>query len=210
MFTGLVEAVGTVSGLQDLEGARRLTVAAPTLGGQLSLGESVSVDGACLTVVEAIPEGFSVEVVGSTLSRTVAGQYRVGARVNLERAVEVGERLGGHLVQGHVDGVAEVLAVHRQGEYQLLDFHLPEDVEALTVLHGSIAISGVSLTVNALTPGRCQVAVIPHTWKHTNLSDLRAGDSVNVEGDMIGKFVARIVTPWKSAHSGLSPSAPPD
>jgi riboflavin synthase len=196
MFTGLVEAVGTVTDVVELEGARRVRVAAPELD-DLAVGDSIAVDGACLTTVGVLDDGFVVEVVGTTLSRTTLGSYRSGTRVNLERALRVGDRLGGHLVQGHVDAVGTLRRVALGGEYRLLDFDTPAEVEAVTVVHGSIAISGVSLTVNALTPGVCQVAIIPHTWEHTNLRELRPGDPVNLEGDLIGKYVGRMVSAWE-------------
>ena len=200
MFTGLVEAMGTVTAALELEGGRRLSFGAPQVAGQLAPGDSLAVDGACLTVVAADARTFSVEAIGPTLARTLAGRYREGAAVNLERALRVGDRLGGHLVQGHVDGLAELLSVAQAGEYRLLDFRLPADVDRVTVLHGSVTLNGVSLTVNALPgPGRCQVAVIPHTWERTNLALLAPGDPVNVEGDLIGKHVCRIL-----AARGLS------
>jgi riboflavin synthase len=203
MFTGLVEAVGTLTEVREMVGARRLTVSAPGFAESLSLGESVAIDGACLTAVEVRRDSFSVEAVSSTLARTVAGGYHAGSRVNLERAAVLGDRLGGHLVQGHVDGLAVLTGTAQEGETRLLDFRLPGEIRALTVLHGSIAINGVSLTVNALTEAGCQVAVIPHTWQHTNLRDLRRGEAVNVEADLIGKYVQRLLAPWR-------PSGPRD
>jgi riboflavin synthase len=204
MFTGLVEALGTVSAVHELESGRRLTIATEEPLG-LALGESIAVDGVCLTVVAVYESAFSVEVVGTTLSRTTLGRYGPGMRVNLERALRLSDRLGGHLVQGHVDGVGTLAAVHREGTYRLMDFRIPPDVEAVTILHGSIAISGVSLTVNALSPGGCQVAIIPHTWEHTNLSELRPDDPVNLEGDVIGKYVARLAGAWSRAAPAPAP-----
>jgi riboflavin synthase len=205
MFTGLVEAVGVVTAVLELDGGRRLTISAPELT-SLAAGDSVAVDGVCLTAVDVEGPAFHVEAVGTTLSRTTIGRYRTGARVNLERALRLGDRLGGHLVQGHVDGVGSLLDVRADGIHHLLDFRVPPEVEAVTVLHGSIAISGVSLTVNALDPGVCQVAIIPHTWANTNLCGLRPGDPVNVEGDVIGKYVARLAAPWLPTPSGLDPT----
>jgi riboflavin synthase len=196
MFTGLVEAVGVVREVHDIDGGRRVTIEAPELSGALALGESVAVDGACLTAVDARDGAFSVEVVGSTLSRTTISSWRAGTRVNLERALCVGDRLGGHLVQGHVDGVGSLEGRRREGSHHLLDVALTPEVEAVTVLHGSIAVNGVSLTVNALRARVCQVAIIPHTWAHTNLSDLQPGDRLNLEGDLVGKYVERMVAPW--------------
>ncbi len=156
---------------------------------------SISLDGACHTVVEVLAGGFTVNSVGTTLSRTVAGDYTDGSPVNLERAVAVGTRLDGHLVQGHVDAVGELIGVEDQGEYRLLDFRIPSDVASGTILHGSIALNGVSLTVNAISDDHiCQVAVIPYTLDHTNLRLLEPGGRVNVEGDLIGKYVRRVLS----------------
>lgn len=193
MFTGIVEEVGTISAIVSLENARRIRIHASTVLTDLEIGASVAVDGACHTAVEVSSEGFSVESVGTTISRTISGRYEVGQRVNLERAVALGTRLDGHLVQGHVDGRGKLLAVSEEGDYRLMEFRIPSEILRLTILHGSVAINGISLTVNALMAESCQVAVIPHTWTETNLADLQVGAAVNVEGDMIGKFVARLM-----------------
>jgi riboflavin synthase len=204
MFSGIIEAVGTVVAADATAAGRRIRLRAPEVVADLPVGGSVAVDGACLTAVEVHPDGFSVDVIGTTLSRTVAGGYHPGSQVNLERALRLGDRLDGHLVQGHVDGVGEVLAVHPDGEARLIDFTLPPEVDAVTVLHGSIAVNGVSLTVNALPArGRCQIALIPHTRAVTTLEALRPGDRVNLEGDLIGKYVGRM----QAAHHAASPSS---
>lgn len=190
MFTGIVEAVGVVRAVEPARDARRLTLEA-ALAAELEPGESIALDGVCQTVVERDARSFVVEAIGTTLSRTTIAEWSPGRRVNLERALALGARLGGHLVQGHVDGVGRVLAIAPEGEHVLLDVALPPAVADVTVLHGSIAINGVSLTVNAL-PARdaAQVALIPFTWQHTNLRDLTVGAAVNLEGDMLGRFVA--------------------
>jgi riboflavin synthase len=195
MFTGIVEATGTVAAVSELEGARRLRIEAPaSVLADLAPGQSVAVDGACLTPVEVDDAGFEVEVVLSTLSRTLAGAYGVGARVNLERAMALGDRLDGHLVQGHVDGVGRLVELEEAGETRFLTFEIPAEVGVLTILHGSIALNGVSLTVNELpSRDRIQVAIIPHTWSVTNFSDLVPGSEVNVEGDLLGKYVGSIL-----------------
>ena len=195
MFSGIVEEVGTVRATREMDGARELEIDASVVLEDLQPGASVCLDGACHTVVEVLAVGFTVNSVGTTLSRTVAGDYTDGSPVNLERAVAVGTRLDGHLVQGHVDAVGELVGVERHGEYRLLDFKIPSDVASGTILHGSITLNGVSLTVNAISDDDiCQVAVIPFTWEHTNLSMLEPGARVNVEGDLIGKYVRRLVS----------------
>jgi len=203
VFSGIVESVGTVVAVVSTDVGRRLRFRAPDVVGDLAVGGSVAVDGACLTAVEVHPDGFTADVIGTTLSRTVAGTYAEGSRVNLERALKLGDRLDGHLVQGHVDGVGEVTGVRAEGDSRLVDFTLPPDVESVTILHGSVTVNGVSLTVNALPgPGLCQVALIPHTRAVTTLDALRPGDRVNLEGDLIGKHVGRL-------HAARTASAPP-
>jgi riboflavin synthase len=135
-----------------------------------------------------------VQAIATTLGRTTFGGFATGRRVNLERALAFGARLGGHLVAGHVDGVGKVLRIEPREELTLIDFSLPDEVVGVTVLHGSITLNGISLTVNDLPePGVCQVSIIPFTWDHTAIGELREGDGVNVEGDMIGKFVRNLL-----------------
>jgi riboflavin synthase len=168
----------------------RLVIGAARVLDGIRDGDSISVEGVCQTVVAHDADTFEVTAIGTTLSRTTLGRLRAASRVNLERALALGDRLGGHLVQGHVDGVGTVVSIDRDGEHVLLDVRLTDEVADVTVLHGSIAIGGVSLTVNALpAPDVAQVALIPYTWEHTTLSELRVGDPVNLEGDMIGRFV---------------------
>ena len=194
MFTGIIEEIGTVADVREDRGGRIFTLACRTVLEGMKLGDSVAVDGVCLTATEIRPEGFTVEAVGTTLGRTTLGELSRGRRVNLERALALGARLGGHIVQGHVDGVGRVAAIETRGELTLIDFSLPDDVAAVTVLHGSITLNGISLTVNEIpAPGVCQVSIIPHTWEHTNLADLRVGDVVNLEGDTIGKYVRHLL-----------------
>lgn len=202
MFTGIIETVGTVHSVRERSGSREFVIRAPEFSSEIKLGDSITVDGACQTAVAQDHETFTVETIGTTLSRTVAGNYRAGSRVNLERSMILGGRLDGHLVQGHVDGVGRMLGVRQEGDYWLLDFQIPEIVERVTILHGSISINGVSLTVNALpAEGQCQVGIIPFTWEHTNLGALKPGDPVNLEGDLIGKYVAKLLSAWKGGDS---------
>ena len=205
MFTGIVECTGTVQSVSPLEGGRRIAVLTPPeCLAALEIGSSIAIDGVCTTVVGLDAGAFHIEAIATTLSRTTFGKFVPGRRVNLERPLALGGSLGGHLVQGHVDAVGIVQAVTRPGEHVLLDVSMPPEVAEVTVLHGSIALDGVSLTVNAL-PDRdvFQVALIPHTWEVTNLSRLRPGDGVNLEGDMIGRFVVHYLK--RTAVSGVSP-----
>jgi riboflavin synthase len=190
MFTGLIEEVGTVNAVFPSSRGLRIEIAAGLVTTDLRVGDSISVDGVCQTVIETTGTSFTVEAMAPTLSRTTFGELEKGTRVNLERALALGARMGGHMVQGHVDAVGRVERVERHGEHVLIDVAIPEAVADVTVLHGSIAINGVSLTVNEMPrDGVIQVAIIPHTWEHTNFGSLDAGSTVNVEGDMVGKFV---------------------
>jgi len=194
MFTGIIEEIGTLADVREDRGGRIFQIACRTVLEGMRLGDSIAVDGVCLTATEIRPDGFTVEAVGTTLGRTTLGGFTRGRRINLERALALGARLGGHIVQGHVDGVGRVVSIEHRGELVLIDFSLPEDVAAVTVLHGSITLNGISLTVNEVpAPGVCQVSIIPHTWDHTNLPDVRVGDAVNLEGDTIGKYVRHLL-----------------
>lgn len=189
MFSGIVEAVGRVERVTPVDNGRRFKIAVP-FAEELEAGDSIAVEGVCLTATAVDEAGFETEAIATTLSRTTLGGLEVGSGVNLERAVPLGGRLDGHLVQGHVDAVGEVVGVERDGEHVLLDVRLPAVVTEVTVLHGSIAMAGVSLTVNAMPADDvAQVALIPYTWEHTTMRDLTPGDGVNLEGDMIGRFV---------------------
>ena len=194
MFTGLVEEVGRIRQPRALENGRAFRVEASLVLQGLEPGDSVAVDGVCLTVTDLHADGFEVQAVATTLARTTLGALNEGRRVNLERALRLGDRLGGHLVQGHVDGLGLVRSVTPQGELVLIDIDLPEEVAATTVLHGSITINGVSLTVNGMPrPGSVELSIVPFTWSHTALDELRADDAVNVEGDLIGRYVRQLL-----------------
>jgi riboflavin synthase len=181
--------------------ALALTIASPYRG--LAIGESIAVDGACLTVVGTGKGTFTVEAVVTTRGRTNFGAYRAGRLVNLERALRVSERLGGHLVSGHVDGVGAVVRREVLEDAVLLDIRVPPLVAALSVPHGSICVDGCSMTVNALPRrGIVQLSVIPHTLDVTTLGRARVGTRVHLEADLIGKFVRQLVAPHRAARAG--------
>jgi riboflavin synthase len=188
MFTGIVTAVGSVTAVRRAEDGLELTISCPYEG--LVVGESIAVNGACLTVQAVVTGGFTSHVIQTSLERTRLGEYREGTRVNLERALRAGDRLGGHLVQGHVDGVGQIERVEQRGDARLLDIRVPPEVERVSVPLGSVTVDGVSLTINGLpSPGLIQISLIPFTLQHTTLGDRRAGDRVHLEADTIGKYV---------------------
>ena len=190
MFTGIVSAVGRVA-QATRNGGLALRIDAPLRG--LRRGESVAVNGACLTVERVLARGFTVHVIDTTLERTLIGEYAVGRRVNLERAIRGLDRLGGHFVLGHVDGVARIEAAGVAGDARLYDLRVPASVRVLAIPHSSIAVDGVSLTINALPEsGAVQIALIPFTLAHTTLGALGVGDRVHVEGDVLGKYVSAL------------------
>jgi riboflavin synthase len=192
MFTGIVTAVGTVRAAHLGPDGLTLKLGAPYKG--LRKGESIAVDGACLTVERAAKGWFQVHVIRTSLERTLFGEYARGRRVNLERALRVGDRLGGHLVQGHVDGIGEVDRVEQDGDAWLVDLRVPPEVARVSVPLGSITVDGVSLTVNAVPrAGVIQVSLIPFTFRHTTLGRRRPGDGVHLEADTIGKYVAQFL-----------------
>jgi riboflavin synthase len=194
MFTGLITAVGEVVAVSTTDAGRELVVAAPYTG--LEIGESIACNGACLTVREIGDGRFSVAAVVTTLDRTTIGRWTVGTRLNLERALAVGDRLGGHIVQGHVDGVGVVQRAEAHGDAWLVDIAVPADVDELLVLRGSITVDGVSLTVQDLPePGVLRISVIDHTLRHTTLGTLRAGDGVHLEADVLAKHLKRLAAP---------------
>jgi len=198
MFTGLIEHVGEVSRREPGAGHVRFEVRAPGLARDLAAGDSVAVDGVCLTVAEPGETAFAVEAVPTTLGRTTLEEFGSGRRVNLERAVRAGEPLGGHIVQGHVDAVGEVISAAREDEALVLRIALPGGVAEYTVERGSLTVDGVSLTVAGLSGAVAKLAIIPYTLGHTNLGRLEAGARVNLEADLIGKYVARLMHPYET------------
>jgi len=199
MFTGIVEEVGEIAAADRRADVLTLRVRAPHLAAGLARGASVAVNGCCLTAVETSPDGFTCDLTRETLERTgFADRLVPGVLVNLERPMRADGRFDGHIVQGHVDGLGEILALARSGEAAELTVAVPPALERYLVEKGSIAVDGISLTVAALRPGRFSVAVIPYTLEHTNLRAALPGDRVNLEIDVIAKYVERLVAPASS------------
>ncbi|MBN9606044.1 MAG: riboflavin synthase [Actinomycetales bacterium] len=197
MFTGIIEELGEVTSWDRASEPARLTVRAPLAASDAGHGDSISVDGVCLTVVDQSPDSFTVEVMGVSIDISTLGELAVGDRVDLERAAALGHRLGGHLVQGHVDGTAEVIGREEQPGWRVLRFALDRELAPLVTRKGSIALDGVSLTVSAVSPAGeaaqwFEVSLIPETLQATVLGAKRVGDRVNVETDIVARQIARM------------------
>ena len=193
MFTGIVETIGTIREMARHPSGARLGIEAAAIAPSARLGDSVAVDGACLTVAALAGDSLVCDLSAETLSRTTLGTLRVGMRVNLERPLRLGDRVGGHLVSGHVDAVGRLVGRIPQGDGAVYRIQFPESLAPLLVPKGSVAVDGISLTVAALTARRFDVAVIPYTLRGTTLADKRVGARLNLEADLIGKYVARLV-----------------
>ncbi len=192
MFTGLVEALGKVVALEALGEQARLLISIP-FDSELALGDSVAVNGCCLTVAEISGESVAFDVLAQTLRVTSLGKLATGSVVNLERALRVGDRLGGHFVQGHVDAVGEIVSLEESGQDHVVEVSLPPEIQRLCVGKGSIAIDGISLTIADLKEASAVFWITPHTFSHTNLLNAKPGATVNLEGDMLAKHVARLL-----------------
>lgn len=202
MFTGIIEEVGRVAAVEELDGGRRLTLAA-SFAPELRVDQSVAVNGACQTVVAHDAETFSVVAVEETLAKTNFGALKQGDRVNLERAMRPDGRLDGHFVQGHVDATGEVVGVEKLADSWLVRVRFAERFAPYLIPVGSITLDGISLTVARLDDEALTVAIIPHTWEHTTIADWQPGRAVNLEFDLIGKYVVRAM------ETGVGKGTPP-
>ncbi len=203
MFTGIVESIGSIADIKREKGLMRIRIAAPMIAADLKINDSVAVNGVCLTVVQKTDRYFEVDAIPESLSRTSIPQWKKGFKVNLERAMPTSGRFDGHLVQGHIDTRAKLISREKQGDSRILTFETEEDLSELMVEKGSIAIDGVSLTL-VKTQGRLfSVAIIPHTLEHSTLGTLRRGESVNIETDIIGKYIVRQIQSSKNLTEEL-------
>lgn len=202
MFTGIIEELGTVVAAEENGGGCRFGVRARLAADGLETGESIAVAGACMTVVVSDQASFSFEVSAESLRCTTLGSFAVGTEVNLERSLKLGDRLGGHMVSGHVDGTGRLASVRAEGESSLLTFEVSSDISRLLVDKGSVAVDGISLTCFACCGDRFEVAAIPHTLAVTTLGGLREGDAVNIETDILGRYVAKLVEPGPAGNTG--------
>ena len=193
MFTGIIEELGEIAALEKRGDGARIKIAAQVVTENTDEGDSIAVNGVCLTALNVRQDSFTADVSNETLNRSTLGKLNVGSKVNLERAVTPATRLGGHIVQGHVDARGKFSAAERNGDFWTVKIEFPVEIGQYLVYKGSIAVEGISLTIADLSDGLFDVAVIPKTWQLTNLSTLESGDAVNLEVDVIAKYVERIM-----------------
>ena len=201
MFTGLIQEVGLVQKVDKLGQGLRLTLQAPVLSAKVKLGDSVGVNGCCLTVVDIQTPLLVFQAVPETLSRTVLGYLQAGSKVNLELPLTLSDPLGGHFVQGHVDGVAEITAIVPEGQGVRMTVKIPQSLSRYIVEKGSIALNGISLTIAALQGNQLEVALIPHTLQNTDLDSKKAGDLLHVEVDLLAKYVEKLSVNYQGGKS---------
>jgi riboflavin synthase len=204
MFTGLIETQGAVTRVERIQGGARLEVYAPDFGRDMAIGDSIAVDGACLTVAQFIRGAFVADVSEETLAKTTLGTYVQGSKVNLERGLRLSDRLGGHIVTGHVDGVGRLLLRHPAGNSTVYQFQVPAELMDMVVPKGSVAVDGISLTVAQIRGESFAAAVVPHTEQVTTLKEKAIGDPVNIEIDMMAKYVKRFVELYTDVGAGTS------
>jgi riboflavin synthase len=195
MFTGIVEGFGTITGIRPTGSGRRLSFAADFVLNQTKIGDSISVSGACLTVVSISGMRFDADVSAESIQKTTLGRAKIGKRINIERALRLSDRLDGHLVTGHVDGIGTIADRNSDGSTIRLTINIPEGLSRYIIAKGSVAVDGVSLTVNNCFKNRFDLSIIPHTAQETTLGRRKPGDAVNIETDMIGKYVERFISP---------------
>src|SRR3989338_577953 len=205
MFTGLIEEVGVVKEISNKGDNLRLTLAANKIMDDMSMGSSIAIDGTCLSVVKYTNKTFEVDVSEETVKKTTIGGFKSGRKVNLERALKVGSRLGGHFVTGHIDGIGNITKFDKAVDGAYLSIKAPEDTIKYMVYKGSVAIDGISLTVASVESDSITIALIPHTIEMTNLKEKSIGEKVNIECDIIGKYIERFVNPiTDTKHSTLN------
>ena len=194
MFTGIIEELGSVASLEIRVDGARIRIAASLVNSDGKDGDSIAVNGVCLTALDVASDGFSADVSRETLDRSTLGNLKEGSKVNLERAVTPATRLGGHIVQGHVDGCGTFQSAEQDGDFYTVRIGFPQGLARYFVYKGSVAVEGISLTIASLADSHFDIAVIPKTWQLTNFSTLKSGDAVNLEADVIAKYVERMLS----------------
>ena len=193
MFTGIIEEIGTIEKVSPISGGMRLTIRAKEIIEDIAVNDSICIDGVCLTATRVNHNSFQVDAVGATLDKSTFNRIKADALVNLERSVRLSDRLGGHLVQGHVNGIGTISEIKKLGENYLVKIIIPEELERYLIKEGSIAINGISLTIADLNSNEISISVIPHTWQNTNLKDKKVNEKVNVEIDILAKYVEKLL-----------------
>ena len=201
MFTGLIEEIGKISLIRSIAGGKKISISAQHILDDLEVDHSVCIDGVCLTVVAYDHKGFTVDAVGETLSKSLAANYRLGDRVNLERALRLSDRLGGHFVQGHVNGTGHITKIEQRGENWYYELQIPPELQRYVIPEGSIAVNGISLTVAYLDGINVGISVIPHTYDNTTLQFTRVGHKVNIETDFLGRYIENFLQSSKNRMS---------
>ena len=204
MFTGIIEELGTVRSMAITDGGARMEVSAAVVTEGTANGDSIAVNGVCLTALDVRPDGFGADVSQETLDRSTLGSLTAGSRVNLERAVTLSTRLGGHIVQGHVDGRGTFISTVESGGFWTVTIGYPPEMARYFVYKGSVAVEGISLTIAKMNKESFEIAVIPKTWELTNLSTLSPGSKVNIEVDMIAKYIEKMMLGYQPEASGLT------
>ncbi|MCB2215083.1 riboflavin synthase [Desulfofustis glycolicus] len=204
MFTGIIQGTGTIISRRSVGGGQSCEIETSFVFSDPEEGESVAVNGVCLTAYRIGSRRFTADVSPESLARTTLGELAVGRQVNLERALRLTDRLGGHLVSGHVDCVGRLASLQHQGDFTILSFSVPREVDRYIIEKGSVAVDGISLTVNDCSPGRFSVSIIPHTLQATTLGRLRNGGAVNIEVDIIGKYVEKLLGARHDPASGTA------
>ena len=194
MFTGIIEEIGKIEKITPIAGGFSIKIQAEKILGDLVVNDSVSVDGVCLTATKIDKNSFWADAVGATLEKTIFNKTKADTSVNLERSVRLNDRLGGHLVQGHVNGIGIITEIQKLGENYLLKISIHENLERYLIIEGSIAVNGISLTIANLNSNEISLSIIPHTWQNTNLKDNKVNDKVNIEIDVLAKYVEKLLT----------------
>jgi riboflavin synthase len=202
MFTGIIEEIGVLKQIKSIAGGLRLLISAKAILPDSAIDDSIAVNGVCLTIVSVESNGFWAEAVGATLEKTTIKNIFPGTKVNLERALKLSSRLGGHLVQGHVNGVGRITALTQLGDNYSLRIKYPNELSKYIIAEGSIAVDGISLTISNLTDNELSISVIPHTWSNTNLRERKSGEMVNLETDLIAKYIERLLLQNSITQSG--------
>ncbi len=204
MFTGIIEELGEIASLDNYAGGAKIKIVAHIVTENTNEGDSIAVNGVCLTALNIKKDSFTADVSRETLNRSTLGNLKIGSKINLERAVTPATRLGGHIVQGHVDGRGKLLQAVQDGDFWTVRVAFPKEIGQYLVLKGSVSVEGISLTIASLADEFFEIAVIPKTWELTNLSSLKSGDAVNLEADVIAKYVERILLYKEKDAEGIT------